>query len=217
MDNVILSRRDRMLVENRFERDKQRAIRYAITYPVYCVPNGTRRAKSHNVFYQHFVPNGTARFLWQNRSDSGETDKSNRIHTFAPVSPANQIGFIRSETHLFKKQTDSYITRLISDKSDQIHPFRDSSFQKTDRFIHSETHLLQIRSDSYIPRLISGKSDQIHPFRGSSFQKIDRFIHSEAHLLQSRSDSYIPRLISDKSDQIYTFAPVSSTKIEFLK
>ena len=50
--------RDRILVdENRFVR-KRSAVRYAISFNVYHVPNGTSEATGY-VFYQHPVPYGT--------------------------------------------------------------------------------------------------------------------------------------------------------------
>jgi len=51
--------RDRILVdENRFFR-KRRAVRYAISFNVYHVPNVTSEATGDTFFYQYHVPNGT--------------------------------------------------------------------------------------------------------------------------------------------------------------
>ena len=56
----LLSRRDRILVENIFVRERLRAVRYAIfSSYIVSLTGHTMRTRTH-YFYQHFVPNGTS-------------------------------------------------------------------------------------------------------------------------------------------------------------
>ena len=55
----LLSRRDMMLVEKRIGECRRRAVRYAIFFLAYRVPNGTPNTAGLQHFYQYFVPNGT--------------------------------------------------------------------------------------------------------------------------------------------------------------